>query len=121
MIITTVHENNFEIAVVKSDEVLITDVQSALDLMATIRYETNCDRMILYKSVIIEHFFDLKTRIAGDILQKYVNYNLKAAIIGDFSTYSSKSLKDFIYESNKGKHFFFLSDEKQAVQKLCIE
>lgn len=121
MNVTTITEDKFEIAVVKSNEVLITDVQSALDLVATVRYETNCDRIILHKSLIIEDFFDLKTRIAGEILQKFVNYNLKVAIIGDFSIYSSKSLKNFIYESNKGKHIYLLPDEKQAVNKLSIE
>jgi hypothetical protein len=121
MNITIIQKNKYEIAVVNSHELLITDVQSALDLMATVRYETDADRVILNKTDIIEDFFDLKTRLAGEILQKFVNYKMKVAIIGDFSMYSSKSLKDFIYESNKGKHIFFLPDEKQAVNKLCID
>lgn len=97
---------------------LITNVQSALDLMATVRYETGCDRIILNKSAISEEFFDLSTKLAGEILQKFVNYNVKVVIIGDFSVYTSKSLKDFIYESNNGKDIFFLSDERQAIEKL---
>jgi hypothetical protein len=121
MNITIIKENNLEIAIVNSSEILVTDVQSALDLMATVRYETGCDRIILSKSAIVEDFFDLKTRLAGDILQKFVNYYIKVAIIGDFSVYSSKSLKDFIYESNKGKHIFFVTDEKQAVKKLSVD
>ncbi len=121
MNITIIKENNLEIAVVNSSEILITDVQSALDLIATVRYETGCDRIILNKSAIVEDFFDLKTRLAGDILQKFVNYYVKVAIIGDFSLYSSNSLKDFIYESNKGKNIFFVPDEKQAVEKLSVD
>ena len=39
--------------------------------------------------------------IAGDILQKFVNYGIKFAIFGDFTGYTSKPLKDFIYESLK--------------------
>ncbi|KGK88101.1 cytoplasmic protein [Desulfosporosinus sp. HMP52] len=118
MKINTVKHNNIEIAVVVSSEILITDVQSALDLMATIRYETGCDRIIFYKSAICEEFFDLRTKLAGEILQKFVNYHVKIAIVGDFSAYTSKSLKDFIYESNNGKDIFFLPNELQAVQKL---
>lgn len=121
MNINIIQENRFSIAIVNSDEVLITDIQSALDLMATVRYETGSDRIILNKSTIVEEFFDLKTRLAGEILQKFVNYNVKVAIIGDFSIYSSKSLKDFIYECNKGKHIFFVPNEKQAVAKLSID
>jgi len=118
MKITVVKENDIEIAVVNSNEILIKDVQSALDFIATVDYETGCNRIIIYKSAIREDFFDLKTRLAGEVLQKFVNYNIKIAIVGNFSVYSSKSLKDFIYESNKGRDIFFLSDEKQAIEKL---
>jgi len=118
MRITTIKDNNIEIAVVSSNEILISDVQSALDFMATIKYETGCHRIILYKSAICEDFFDLSTKLAGEILQKFTNYQVKIAIIGDFSVYTSKSLKDFLYESNKGNAIFFLPNEKQAVEKL---
>lgn len=111
--------NGVDIALVRSDEILIIDVQSALDLLATVRYQTDCDRMILPKSIISEDFFDLKTGLAGEVLQKFVNYQMKVAIVGDFSIYVSQSLRDFIYESNNVKEIFFLSDEKQAKQKLA--
>lgn len=118
MKITIVNENNIEIAVVNNIDILITDVQSALDFMATIKYETGCDHIIVNKSALCEDFFNLKTKLAGEILQKFINYHVKIAIVGDFSVYTSKSLRDFIYESNKGNDIFFLSDEKQAVEKL---
>ncbi len=118
MKITKIKENNVEIAVINSSEVVITDVQSALDFMVTVRYETDCDRVILNKAAIGEDFFNLKTRIAGEILQKFINYQMKIAIVGDFSVYTSQSLKDFIYESNNGKHIFFLPNEEQAIQKM---
>ena len=63
-------------------------------------------------------FFDLKTRFAGEILQKFSNYDVKLAIVGDFSKYSSKSLRDFIYESNKGKLIFFADNLNTALMKL---
>ncbi len=120
MKINIVKENDIDIAVVNRSEILIIDVQSALDFIMTVQYETDCNRIILNKSAICEDFFDLSTRIAGEILQKFVNYNVKIAIVGDFSVYTSKSLKDFIYESNKGKDVFFLPDEKQAIEKLSL-
>ena len=91
-----------------------------MDFIATVSFETGCYRFILNKSAICEEFFDLKTKLAGDILQKFVNYHVKIAIVGDFSVYTSKSLRDFIYESNKGKTIFFLQDEKQAIEKLGL-
>ena len=69
--------------------------------------------MIIDKSNITEEFFDLKTKLAGEILQKYVNYQVKLAIVGDFDGYSSKSLKDFIYECNNGKHVFFVKQKRK--------
>lgn len=120
MNLTTVKENGIEIAIVASNEILITDVQSALDLMATVKYEVDCSRIVINKSAICEEFFDLKTRIAGEILQKFINYGTKIAIIGDFSVYASKSLKDFIYECNHGRDIFFVANEEQAIEKLSI-
>jgi len=120
MKIAKVETNGVPIAVVSNNEILIEDVQSALDLMATVHYEADCDRIIINKSLISERFFDLKTRLAGEILQKFINYRVKLAIVGDFSVYSSQSLKDFIYESNKGNAIFFLPTEQQAIEKLSL-
>ncbi len=118
MKLVTIKKNDVEMASVESNEILITDVQSALDLMATVQYETGCDRIIINRSALSEDFFVLKTRLAGEILQKFINYRVKVAIVGDFSIYSSESLKDFIYECNKGKDIFFLSNEEEAIDKL---
>ena len=107
---------------VETEETLITDVQSALDLMATVRYETGADRMILPKIALDERFFVLSSGLAGDVLQKFVNYQLKVAIVGDYSGYTSKPLRDFIYESNNGSHVFFVATEEEALEKLsCVE
>lgn len=120
MKITTIKENDIAIAIISSSEVLISDVQSALDLIVTINYETDCNCIILNKSILCEEFFDLKTRLAGEILQKFINYHMRVAILGDFTMYSSKSLKDFIYESNRGKDLFFVSNETEAMNKLVF-
>lgn len=116
--IKVIKDNNVEIAAISSEDVLITDVQSALDLFATVDYETGCNRMVIPKSMLCEEFFDLSTKVAGDILQKFINYRIKVAIIGDFSCYPSKSLKAFIYESNRGHDIFFLANLTEAVERL---
>lgn len=118
MNITRIETDGGTIAVVSGSEVLIKDVQSALDLMATVQYETDSRRIVMDQSLISESFFDLKTRLAGDILQKFINYQVKIAIIGDFSVYPSQSLQDFIYECNKGQDFFFLPSEQEGIERL---
>lgn len=119
MKITSIQQNGKAIALVDSSELLITDLQSALDLMATIRYETDSDRFVIHKAAINEQFFDLRTRLAGEILQKYINYQMKIAIVGDFTVYDSKSFNDFVFECNKGKDIFFLPTEEAAIEKLA--
>lgn len=110
--------NGIDIAVVSGEETAITDTQSALDLVMTIKYETGAQRIAIDKNVICGEFFILSTGIAGEILQKFMNYQVKAAFYGDYSHYTSKPLKDFIYESNQGKDFFFVSTKEEAVQRL---
>lgn len=111
-------KNNIEVAVVSSDELLITDVQSAIDLMMTIKYETGCTNIAINKEAVTDDFFVLSTRLAGEILQKFINYGVRIAIYGDFSRYTSKPLKDFMYESNKGKDFYFQPTAALAVEQL---
>ncbi|MBD3920526.1 DUF4180 domain-containing protein [Paenibacillus sp. PR3] len=111
-------QDGSNVAIIRSNEVVIKEVQDALDLMATVSYEVDCHKLVLYKSNLTEDFFELRTKLAGDILQKYVNYGVKLAIVGDYSGYDSKSLRDFIYESNQGKQFFFVSSEQKALEAL---
>ena len=106
------------IAVVNSNEIIMKDVQSAIDFIMTIKYETNCNKTTLNKDAIIEDFFILSKGLAGEILQKFINYQTKFAIYGDYSKYTSKPLKDFIYESNNGKDIFFVENEDEAVEML---
>lgn len=111
-------DNGANIAVISSDEKLIVDTQSALDLAMTVKYETGATNIVISKSAVCEEFFILSSGMAGEILQKYINYHVRIAIYGDYSHYTSKPLKDFIYESNNGNDFFFVSTREEAIQKL---
>ncbi len=108
-----------EIAVAWGEEKVITGVQPALDLLMTVKYQTGADRVAIDKRLFCEDFFILSTGLAGEILQKFVNYHMKAAVFGDFSRYTSKPLKDFMYESNNGKDIFFTASREEAVEKLA--
>ena len=116
--IKIITERGIKIAIVQSGETIVTDAQAMLDLLATVDYNYGCDRIVLCKGAITEAFFNLSTGIAGDVLQKVVNYRKRLAIVGDFSAYSSKALRDFIYESNKGSSVFFVETEEIAIARL---
>ena len=107
------------IAVLSGGETQITDAATALDLAMSVRYETGASRLAIDKRLVCDNFFILSTGVAGDILQKLMNYRFKAAIYGDYSRYTSKPLRDFIRESNRGKDFFFVSAREEAVQRLA--
>lgn len=105
------------IAAVRAEEELIHTSQDAMDLIATARYETGCGALILPKAALNEDFFRLSTGLAGEVLQKFVNYGMKVAIVGDFSHYTSKPLKDFLRESNRGSTVLFVQTEEEALEK----
>ena len=107
-----------DIVLVNSNEIIIKVIQSAIDFIMTIKYETNCNKIALNKSAVIEDFFILSKGLAGEILQKFINYQTKFAIYGDYSKYTSKPLKDFIYESNNGKDIFFVENKDEAIEML---
>ena len=67
---------------------------------------------------MISDFFNLRTGIAGEILQKFSTYNVQLAIIGDYSKYNSKSFKDFSFESNKYRRINFVSSLEEALESL---
>lgn len=113
-----IEKNGIVCAIVNSDEVVITDTQTALDVLMSAKYDLGTKNIVIDKRLIIEDFFILSRGIAGEILQKYINYGGRIAIYGDYSHYTSKPLKDFIYESNKGKDVFFVSTQDEAVEML---
>ncbi len=110
-------KNGITVAIVDS-AVRIEKVQVILDLIVTAWYESEAAGLIIEKASLPESFFDLRTGFAGDVLQKFSNYRMKLAILGDFSSFTSKSLHNFIYESNKGNLVFFKSDINSAIDAL---
>ncbi len=113
-----IEKNNIICAVVESSDIVITDGQSALDLLMSAKYDVGTKNIVIDKKLIVEDFFILSRGLAGEILQKYVNYGGRIAIYGDYSRYTSKPLKDFIYESNKGNDVFFVSTVDEAIAVL---
>lgn len=118
MKIETVERNNKKIAIVENAEAVINDAQSTLDFIMTVQYDTGCDLIAVNKDAVSESFFVLSTKLAGDILQKFINYRVRFAIYGDFSIYTSKPLKDFIYECNQSGNVFFTESKELAIDKL---
>ena len=100
--------DNRKIAEIISDDIVLQTVEDALDLIGNMSYQ-GFDKLIIHEENMISDFFVLKNKIAGNILQKFSQYSMPLAIIGDFEKYESKSLNDFIFESNKGRQINFVT------------
>ena len=111
-------QSGSRVAVQNSDIQLFDDAKIVLDYAVHIERVHGCRNIAVYKEMFEENFFDLSSGLAGEIAQKLVNYDFRFAIIGDFSGYKSESLKAFIYESNNGRHLYFVADEDEAIRKL---
>jgi hypothetical protein len=105
------------IAEIVADELIINNVEDGVDLIGNIYYQ-GFDKAIVYEKNITPLFFDLSTKIAGEILQKFSNYRMRLAIVGDFSKYPSKSMSDFISESNQHGQINFVNSKLEAVNAL---
>ena len=90
-----------KIPILRSLESHITSGPAAMDVIAPLRYEMGASAVV-----------------AGEVLQKFVNYKMRLAIVGDFSHYTSKPLRDFICESNKGSQVGFWPTEEEALAWL---
>ncbi|MDG4779404.1 DUF4180 domain-containing protein [Micromonospora sp. WMMD961] len=59
-----------------------------------------------------QRFFSLGTRFAGDVMQKFVNYRVRLAVVGDISAQlaESSALRALVHESNQGGQIWFVDD-----------
>lgn len=100
---------------------LLAEEKDAGDLVGEARSH-EASWVALPVSRVHERFFRLETGLAGAVLQKLVNYEVRLALIGDISRWleDSKALRDFIYETNRGSMFWQLHDLAALERKLSL-
>lgn len=109
------------LAEIISTEVLVKNGADMLQLFMDIAHsQDDTHGLILQQRNITPDFFVLSTGVAGEVAQKLVNYDFKAAIIGDFSEVESKSLQAFMLESNKARRLVFASNVGTAITRLGV-
>jgi tyrosine-protein phosphatase YwqE len=117
MKLTILKLNNIPIAILESIESPINSVQDALDLLENANSQ-GIRKIMIKKEHLHKDFFNLKSGLAGEIIQKVINYYKQLAIVGDFDMYQNKSWLDFVYESNKTGQIFFAENTQDAVKLL---
>lgn len=108
----TIDVGQRQITEIISPDILLSNDQDALDIIGSAPSEF----LVLHEHNFEAGFFDLSTRKLGGVLQKFTNYRIKLAIIGNFDAYTSRALKDFIYESNKHGEYLFVSSMDEVVK-----
>lgn len=113
---TYIHHNinGYTIAEFSAQGVVLSTTQQFLQMIM----DSGAEGIIIHQKNIDEQFFDLRSGLAGEMLQKVVNYKLRLAIVGDFSIYDSKSLKAFILESNRSNAIAFVNTTDEALIRL---
>lgn len=66
-------------------------------------------------------FLKLSSGLAGEVLQKFVNYGLKVAILGNIAAAVAASgpLRDFVRESNRGRSVWFVPDRADLGARIA--
>jgi len=98
---------------------LLRSDRDAVDVIAR-AWEHRAKLVVIPAERLGEDFFRLRTRIAGEIVQKFVTYRVRVAIIGDISRRVSESsaLRDFVVEANRGDDVWFVASLNELDQRL---
>jgi Domain of unknown function (DUF4180) len=93
--------------------------RDAVDLIAK-AFESRAALIVIPVECLDDDFFRLRTRIAGEIVQKFVSYRMRLAIVGDISRHlaDSSALRAFVTESNRGKDVWFLASRDELNDRL---
>lgn len=99
------------------DGFLLSQVEDMVDLLGNAEYQGfSC--ILIHQKDLDPNFFDLKTGLAGEMLQKCSNYRKKIGIIGNFGEFKSNALRDFIRECNRHRQIVFAPDSEAALALL---
>ena len=75
--------------------------------------------MLILAQALADDFFQLRTGLAGSVLQKFVNYNIKVAVVLTDQQKVQGKFKEFITEANKGNRFRVFGSEEEAENWLA--
>lgn len=114
MDIQTHHVQGIDIAEIRFSETLINDIEEGVDLVGTLYFQ-GIDKVVMYQNHFSEAFYDLSTRMTGEILQKFSNYRIRLAVVGEFKNVQSASLSAFIAESNRYGQIIFAESLEEAL------
>jgi hypothetical protein len=108
-----------EILSVSPEGPALDSAQGALDIIGD-AYGAGADLVVIPVERLAPAFFDLRTGLAGEILQKFQNYRLRLVILGDVTgqVSASNALRDLVREANRGRQVWFVADRAELADRL---
>ena len=98
------------------DDTLINDEQDALDIVA--QCATHDTNAVVLDGQLSEHFFRLSTGLAGAVLQKFGNYNIRMAVVLHEVPDTSVRFKEMMLEQTAGSMFRIFDNVDDATRWL---
>ena len=97
----------------------VATVQDGLDLIGAAF--SQADVVAVPAARFDDAFFQLGTGLAGEIMQKFVNYHVRLVVVGDLSRHLERSaaLRALVHESNRGRHIWFVDDLDELKARLA--
>lgn len=78
-------------------------------------------KLLIYQRNLNPDFFDLSTGLAGDILQKLVNYHIQTAFVIEYDSIKSERFKELMYETSTNNEYRFFESSDNARKWLVEE
>ena len=105
---------DLKLIVLDADGPALASERDALDILGDV-YGHDADIIVVPVTRLPPEFFDLATKTAGLIMEKFTNYGQRVAFVGDISgpVAESRALADFVRETNKRKQIIFARDETE--------
>lgn len=65
-------------------------------------------------------FYQLRTRVAGDVVRKFQMYRIRLVVLGDITEHlaASDAFRSFVHEINRGSDIWFVQDNEELAAKL---
>ncbi|MED7923723.1 DUF4180 domain-containing protein [Nonomuraea sp. LP-02] len=100
-----------DVHVCPADGPSLREEQDALDLIGE-TWGSGATWVAVPAERLHDDFFALATGVAGRITQKFANYRLGLAVVGDISRFTAESaaLRAWVTESNRGRELWFVRD-----------
>ena len=103
-----------------ANEKQLRNYNEAVELIGN-AFEKRASVILLPAECLDDEFFRLSTRIAGEMIQKVVQYRKRLVIVGDISRHlaESSALRAFVLEANRGKDVWFLATRAELDERLA--